>query len=119
MNGQPTEQKAGWGVSRIVPSLSRLLDALRQAGADVKEAPAPAAEPQPATANAPALTLRNDERVDRLQRDLNMHFRNPLLLREALTHKGPVMIEVPVGPMPNFQRGLRERLAEALVPERR
>jgi acetolactate synthase-1/2/3 large subunit len=39
-------------------------------------------------------------------------------LKEALTHKGPVMIEVPVGPMPNWQRGLREkvatRLAEAL-----
>jgi acetolactate synthase-1/2/3 large subunit len=32
-------------------------------------------------------------------------------LREALTHDGPVMIEVPVGPMPNFQRHLRERLA--------
>jgi len=32
-------------------------------------------------------------------------------LREALTHDGPVMIEVPVGPMPNFQRQLRERLS--------
>jgi acetolactate synthase-1/2/3 large subunit len=39
-------------------------------------------------------------------------------LREALAHDGPVMIEVPVGPMPNFQRGLRERLAEALAPTR-
>jgi acetolactate synthase-1/2/3 large subunit len=39
-------------------------------------------------------------------------------LREALTHDGPVMIEVPVGPMPNFQRGLRERLSERLVAQR-
>jgi acetolactate synthase-1/2/3 large subunit len=37
-------------------------------------------------------------------------------LREALTHDGPVLIEVPVGPMPNFQRGLRERIAERLIP---
>jgi acetolactate synthase I/II/III large subunit len=36
-------------------------------------------------------------------------------LREALTHDGPVMIEVPVGPMPNYQRGLRERVAERLA----
>jgi acetolactate synthase-1/2/3 large subunit len=32
-------------------------------------------------------------------------------LREAMTEDGPVMIEVPVGPMPNFQRRLREALA--------
>jgi acetolactate synthase-1/2/3 large subunit len=36
-------------------------------------------------------------------------------LREALTHAGPVMIEVPVGPMPNMQRGVRERLARQLA----
>lgn len=36
-------------------------------------------------------------------------------LKEALTHDGPVMIEVPVGPMPNYQRGLRERVAEQLA----
>ena len=36
-------------------------------------------------------------------------------LREALTHDGPVMIEVPVGPMPNFQRQLREEIAERLA----
>ncbi|MDQ3702020.1 MAG: thiamine pyrophosphate-binding protein, partial [Chloroflexota bacterium] len=36
-------------------------------------------------------------------------------LRDALTHKGPVMIEVPVGPMPNYQRQLRERIAEGLA----
>ncbi len=36
-------------------------------------------------------------------------------LRDALTHDGPVMIEVPVGPMPNYQRGLRERIAEKLA----
>jgi acetolactate synthase I/II/III large subunit len=36
-------------------------------------------------------------------------------LRDALTHDGPVMIEVPVGPMPNFQRQIRERLAEHLA----
>jgi thiamine pyrophosphate-dependent acetolactate synthase large subunit-like protein len=38
-----------------------------------------------------------------------------LALREALTHDGPVMIEVPVGPMPSYQRGLRERVAERLA----
>jgi acetolactate synthase-1/2/3 large subunit len=32
-------------------------------------------------------------------------------LREAMTEDGPVMIEVPVGVMPNFQRQLREALA--------
>ena len=32
-------------------------------------------------------------------------------LREAMAEKGPVLIEVPVGPMPNFQRQLRERIA--------
>ena len=32
-------------------------------------------------------------------------------MREAMTEPGPVMIEVPVGPMPNFQRQLREALA--------
>ena len=36
-------------------------------------------------------------------------------LREALTHDGPVLIEVPVGPMPNFQRRLREEIAERLA----
>ena len=36
-------------------------------------------------------------------------------LEDALTHNGPVMIEVPVGPMPNFQRGLREKVAEQLA----
>ncbi|MGE3271179.1 MAG: thiamine pyrophosphate-dependent enzyme, partial [Chloroflexota bacterium] len=35
-------------------------------------------------------------------------------LREASTHDGPVLIEVPVGPMPNFQRQLRERVARSL-----
>jgi acetolactate synthase-1/2/3 large subunit len=33
-------------------------------------------------------------------------------MREAMTESGPVMIEVPVGPMPNFQRQLREKLAQ-------
>jgi acetolactate synthase-1/2/3 large subunit len=37
-------------------------------------------------------------------------------LKEALTHDGPVLIDVPVGPMPNFQRGLRERVAQRLAP---
>jgi acetolactate synthase-1/2/3 large subunit len=32
-------------------------------------------------------------------------------MREAMTEDGPVMIEVPVGAMPNFQRELREELA--------
>src|SRR5215207_331059 len=32
-------------------------------------------------------------------------------MREAMTEDGPVMIEVPVGVMPNFQRQLREALA--------
>jgi acetolactate synthase-1/2/3 large subunit len=32
-------------------------------------------------------------------------------LREAMTEDGPVMIHVPVGVMPNFQRQLREALA--------
>jgi acetolactate synthase-1/2/3 large subunit len=32
-------------------------------------------------------------------------------LREAMTEDGPVMIEVPVGVMPNFSRELREALA--------
>jgi acetolactate synthase-1/2/3 large subunit len=36
-------------------------------------------------------------------------------LQDALTHDGPVMIEVPVGPMPNFQRLMRERQAERLA----
>jgi acetolactate synthase I/II/III large subunit len=36
-------------------------------------------------------------------------------LKDALTHDGPVLIEVPVGPMPNFQRGLRERVAGRLA----
>ena len=36
-------------------------------------------------------------------------------LREALTHDGPVLIEVPVGPMPNYQRRLREAIAERLA----
>ncbi|HVG96324.1 MAG TPA: thiamine pyrophosphate-dependent enzyme [Chloroflexota bacterium] len=36
-------------------------------------------------------------------------------LREALTHDGPVLIEVPVGPMPNYQRRLREEIAERLA----
>jgi acetolactate synthase-1/2/3 large subunit len=36
-------------------------------------------------------------------------------LKEALTHNGPVMIEVPVGPMPNYQRGLREKVADQLA----
>ncbi|HEU5317885.1 MAG TPA: thiamine pyrophosphate-dependent enzyme [Chloroflexota bacterium] len=38
-------------------------------------------------------------------------------LKEALTHKGPVMIEVPVGPMPNYQRGMRERIASRFATE--
>ena len=33
------------------------------------------------------------------------------LKREALTHDRPAMIEVPIGPMPNFQRQPRERQA--------
>ena len=36
-------------------------------------------------------------------------------LREALTHAGPVMIEVPVGPMPNYHRIVRERVAKQLA----
>ena len=35
-------------------------------------------------------------------------------LREALTHDGPVMIEVPVGPMPN-QRVARDAAAKAMA----
>ena len=33
-------------------------------------------------------------------------------MREAMTEEGPVLIEVPVGPMPNFQRQLRERMVQ-------
>ena len=36
-------------------------------------------------------------------------------LREAQTHAGPVMIEVPVGPMPMFLRDIRERLSQRLA----
>jgi acetolactate synthase-1/2/3 large subunit len=36
-------------------------------------------------------------------------------LKEAQTHKGPVMIEVPVGPMPMFLRNIRERLSQRLA----
>jgi acetolactate synthase-1/2/3 large subunit len=35
-------------------------------------------------------------------------------LREAVEQDGPVLIEVPVGPMPNFQRQLRERVARSM-----
>jgi len=33
-------------------------------------------------------------------------------VKEAGTHKGPVLIHVPVGPMPNFQRIMREAMAK-------
>ncbi len=36
-------------------------------------------------------------------------------LREAQTHAGPVLIEVPVGPMPMFLRNIRERLSQRLA----
>lgn len=36
-------------------------------------------------------------------------------LRDAMTHRGPVLIEVPVGAMPNYQRALRERRAGRAV----
>ena len=36
-------------------------------------------------------------------------------LREALAHRGPTLIEVPVGPMPMFLREIRERLAARLT----
>jgi acetolactate synthase-1/2/3 large subunit len=36
-------------------------------------------------------------------------------LKEAQTHEGPVMIEVPVGPMPMFLRNIRERLSQRLA----
>ncbi len=36
-------------------------------------------------------------------------------LREALGHRGPTLIEVPVGPMPMFLREIRERLAARLT----
>ena len=36
-------------------------------------------------------------------------------LREAQAHDGPVLIEVPVGPMPMFLRNIRERLSQRLA----
>jgi acetolactate synthase-1/2/3 large subunit len=36
-------------------------------------------------------------------------------LRDAQTHAGPVLIEVPVGPMPMFLRNIRERLSQRLA----
>ncbi len=36
-------------------------------------------------------------------------------MREAMAHKGPTLIEVPVGPMPMFLRNVRERLSQRLA----
>jgi len=47
----------------------------------------PLASPLPTRKGISGKSLRNQERVDSLQRDLDVEFGNPSLLREALTHR--------------------------------
>ena len=72
-------------INRIVSPLGRLWQNFHAADAQVLEAP-----PEPDQVEPPIqdrISLRDRERVEALQRDLDFSFHNQVLLREALTHR--------------------------------
>lgn len=56
-------------------------------GGSLADPPPAVADDRPSTGEERTATLRDRDRVDALQRDLNLQFREPMLLREALTHR--------------------------------